>query len=389
MTLLCLLMGILLLLSNISPSIQAKSDDIKAKKWILESNYVHLGDLCYKHGKFHRYDDRTVTIRPTRSNAIFETANLPIECTRHHNFKNTVVFVTHGAPNIFHVIFDDLIPIFRNAEQLLPTEQLVLMIPKEDPRYKCLKPLYELLTSSMNSTALLHRDTPLDLFFPNVTYVKFTADKFNIHLLQANSSTPRYRISPSQPHLKSSQYLSFASFVKRRIIKSNRYCFPKVPKFQVEFLNDAHQCKIALISRNRASRRKILNEVDLEELLLKFPSVQLSILHLENYSIEDQISLVHDQNMLIGMHGAGLSHFLWMESQSLVVEIFPPGIEKLTIYDLTRKLDIHHAAWYAPINDKKSISQMTIQQRRDQNMKIEIDETFIHFIEQCIALTCH
>lgn len=82
------------------------------------------------------------------------------------------------------------------------------------------------------------------------------------------------------------------------------------------------------ISRADASRgRHILNE---NELVPELESRGIRPLRLETLSLREQISLTSRAKILIGAHGAGLVHALFMPERSHIIEISVPGLEKDT-----------------------------------------------------------
>lgn len=71
------------------------------------------------------------------------------------------------------------------------------------------------------------------------------------------------------------------------------------------------------ISRRKAPRRKVLNEVEVEQLLKRYG---FACVCFEDFAFEDQLRLCASANVLVSMHGAGLSNMLFMPEHSTVVE---------------------------------------------------------------------
>lgn len=76
------------------------------------------------------------------------------------------------------------------------------------------------------------------------------------------------------------------------------------------------------VSRAKAERRKITNESDLHAVLKCFG---FSIVHFEDYSWNEQVSICSKAKYLIGLHGAGLSNLLFMPEKSIVLELRKVG----------------------------------------------------------------
>lgn len=63
----------------------------------------------------------------------------------------------------------------------------------------------------------------------------------------------------------------------------------------------------------------------LDSIAAQFPQYRLKTVKLENYTFAEQIQLFRNTKVLIGAHGNGLTHELFLPNDSLVVEIFPEG----------------------------------------------------------------
>lgn len=77
--------------------------------------------------------------------------------------------------------------------------------------------------------------------------------------------------------------------------------------------------KAVYISRRLAKKRKLLNEIEIEEYL---SSIGVEIIYMESLSFKAQIEAIHNAKLIISPHGAGLSHVLYTISAK-VIEIHP------------------------------------------------------------------
>ncbi|MFC3416102.1 glycosyltransferase family 61 protein [Algoriphagus hitonicola] len=71
------------------------------------------------------------------------------------------------------------------------------------------------------------------------------------------------------------------------------------------------------LSRKRASKRKILNELDLELMLIKR---DFELVSGDDLSLEDQIKLMSETKLLVGIHGAALTNMLFLPDGAKVLE---------------------------------------------------------------------
>ncbi|CAF4453632.1 unnamed protein product [Rotaria socialis] len=58
----------------------------------------------------------------------------------------------------------------------------------------------------------------------------------------------------------------------------------------------------------------------------KYPNVNFSFNHFEESSMEQQLNVISQTDIFIGVHGAGLTHVLFMKPNRCLIElILPPG----------------------------------------------------------------
>ena len=72
------------------------------------------------------------------------------------------------------------------------------------------------------------------------------------------------------------------------------------------------------ISRRKASRRKVLNENAVEQMLVAHGFIALCF---EDYTFEEQVRLCANAKILVGIHGAGLANMVFLPNQATVVEL--------------------------------------------------------------------
>jgi hypothetical protein len=85
--------------------------------------------------------------------------------------------------------------------------------------------------------------------------------------------------------------------------------------------NDRLPLKI-YISRIKANKRKVSNEDVIYDLL---KAHGFMVVCMEDFSYQEQVALTSKANVLLGLHGAGLTHMLFMQYRSKVIEIRAKG----------------------------------------------------------------
>jgi capsular polysaccharide biosynthesis protein len=84
----------------------------------------------------------------------------------------------------------------------------------------------------------------------------------------------------------------------------------------------AEPFRLTYISRRKASFRKLINENDLESLLKRFG---FEIIVCEDMNLSDQIKILSETKILLGVHGGGLTNMLFMNTQSKILELRAEG----------------------------------------------------------------
>jgi capsular polysaccharide biosynthesis protein len=89
-------------------------------------------------------------------------------------------------------------------------------------------------------------------------------------------------------------------------------------------IDTTHLSKKVFISRKDAPLRKIINEDEVFELFKPYGFVRYE---LSNFTVCEQIMLMHNADIVIGEHGAGLTNILFCKSDTLVIELFQKLID--------------------------------------------------------------
>ncbi|KAI9730481.1 MAG: hypothetical protein M1818_008176 [Claussenomyces sp. TS43310] len=82
---------------------------------------------------------------------------------------------------------------------------------------------------------------------------------------------------------------------------------------------------LTLIDR-KESRRLIDCQSFLEELKAKLPHLKIQIIDFATISFAEQLRIVRETDVLVGVHGAGLTHGMFLREGSVIVEILPDDL---------------------------------------------------------------
>jgi glycoprotein 2-beta-D-xylosyltransferase len=97
--------------------------------------------------------------------------------------------------------------------------------------------------------------------------------------------------------------------------------------------------------------RKLSNEKELINYLTnKLPKARITAVQIDLFPIEEQIKLIYETNVLVGVHGAGLGHTLVLRSRSTMVELFPSSYKRTPnphFQMFAYWADVHYDRWFS------------------------------------------
>lgn len=76
----------------------------------------------------------------------------------------------------------------------------------------------------------------------------------------------------------------------------------------------------------------------IERIKSQFPEVNIQLTEFENMSFKEQLEPVHNTDILVGVHGAGLIHGIFLRPNSALVEIMPPGLDHKGFRNLAKQM---------------------------------------------------
>lgn len=89
---------------------------------------------------------------------------------------------------------------------------------------------------------------------------------------------------------------------------------------KVQYSTNIYEKRVTFILRR--GTREIMNIDEVREKLSRLPT-KINYIYLEDYSIREQLEILANTHLLIGMHGAGLTWGIFMKTRSIMIEMFP------------------------------------------------------------------
>lgn len=281
-----------------------------------------------------------VVFSPTDKN--FEDRPPPVKTSEYQDAKFKKIlqiddgFIDYGSKNKYvvwsiytktHNIFYqnvDRIPI-KNSKQIIKYDNLATaglsFYPKEYGHYP-----FEILPRIIKLLEVT--DMPILMYNTHYIFLKSVIDHF-------------------YPDRKIIIYDNSKIYFSKKLIFSSYFISKKDILLLQKKLNNLlpsenYQDKIILISRKDSNKRNINIKEIYTELEHHFPNNEIIIFVAKNYSREDTHKLFHSAKLVIGMHGAGLSNFIYCRPNTKVIEFITYNSSNDYQY-FSDALDLH---WY-------------------------------------------
>lgn len=122
----------------------------------------------------------------------------------------------------------------------------------------------------------------------------------------------------------------------------------KVPLYNSIALKSQNKLKVTLLQRSGGDHvyRKINNLIEIEKVLREFTDLEVEVVEFDwrKVDFQKQLEITHNSDIFIGMHGAGLTHFLFLPDWAVAFELYNCG--DVNCYkDLARQRGVTYITW--------------------------------------------
>jgi capsular polysaccharide biosynthesis protein len=127
------------------------------------------------------------------------------------------------------------------------------------------------------------------------------------------------------------------------------------------------------ISRKKAFKRRIINELELEKMLVANGFVKV---FLEDISFEQQVDLLNNSGIVIGCHGAGLANIIFMQPNTFVIDLINEHLHEFCYYTLASVANVN----YCHVNCNCDGAEMQNPGNNDIEVNINIIQEILESI---------
>ncbi|KKY25698.1 hypothetical protein UCRPC4_g01611 [Phaeomoniella chlamydospora] len=139
----------------------------------------------------------------------------------------------------------------------------------------------------------------------------------NVILPLPGSSSPFWTIITEGPWIPSCRNEFLVRNIRKRFFKQ----LGLTPRPR----DDLHLFpNITIIDRKKSREIEGLDHL-MQMVKRRYPGANINVVDFATISVKQQVQLVMDTDILIGVHGAALFHLLWLQPEASLVEIRPPG----------------------------------------------------------------
>lgn len=119
------------------------------------------------------------------------------------------------------------------------------------------------------------------------------------------------------------------------------------------YVSTVPEYKVVITFISREKKRRILNVEEIKSFIsMRWEdNIHIQEYNLEDYTLSEQISIMRNTSILIGIHGAGLMNAMWLRDHAEVIELFPYKYYKPTYELVCDLLSLKRHVWINKIVD--------------------------------------
>ena len=109
---------------------------------------------------------------------------------------------------------------------------------------------------------------------------------------------------------------------------------------------------------DRRQKRKLIDkEAYIDSLSYLYPHIEIALVDFASLSFVEQLRIVRNTDILVGVHGAGLTHGMYLPPSSAMVEIMPHGFHHKGFRNLAKRLGHQYFTTHATLQESHTRSK--------------------------------
>lgn len=281
---------------------------------IVGDSLLYPNPIFYSNNEFIRpINESIMSLIDIPDNSVHENFDLVFK----HKVDNPLFFFVYNTENYYHFLYDTLpyLISFFELKKNEPELKLLMSYPNQtkNNHYRFVTEFLELLGITKNDIEIIQNKTIYSTIYVSTSYTH-----------GGKSNTP-----PRQ------EIFSFFNSIKESI--NLNYSTPK--KIYVSRRSHIHG-DLSNIGTNYTSRRKMVNEDELVDLLIKNGFTEVFT---ETMSTTDKIIMFANADVVIGAIGGGICNVLFSPNNTKLISIISPyflNINKRFLFSL-QNVDLH------------------------------------------------
>jgi protein O-GlcNAc transferase len=118
--------------------------------------------------------------------------------------------------------------------------------------------------------------------------------------------------------------------------------------YKVNSQSEGESAPLVLTFVDRKQQRRLIDkELYIEKLRYMFPDIRVQSVDFASLPFAEQLAVARGTDILVGVHGAGLTHGMFMRPGSTIVEIIPQGLEFKGFRNMAKLFNHHYFSSHA------------------------------------------
>lgn len=144
--------------------------------------------------------------------------------------------------------------------------------------------------------------------------------------------------------------------------------------YKVEDIPETEPRPLKLTFIDRTGHRRLVNKKsNLERLQIKYPDLEIELIDLAAISFSEQLNIIRRTDILVGVHGAALTHGMFLQPGSAMVEILPHDLNHKGFRNVAKVLGHRYFTAHSAV----AIPEYYLQQENEKVKRWQLEDIFL------------